>query len=298
MISASASGPATAVAGTQLTVTIHLSSLDGNPHAFESGRTSLTIVRDGRVVGQYEGGYADDATVATVSAGHVATTTVSGLLSGCPRGTVDPAAPDLTRQPLPPGAYQVVVVLPDVSRKPYGSLVTTPMPVQVTADPTALPSCGKVPVSLEPPQSRVAAVLQAPAQAKPGSTVRTQVQLRSNRGRPEQLDTGLPYEVLVVRNGSVVGRSDGPIAGVGLTITVPASGTTPMIDPAGGDPDHFGDVTLSGCPLPYKQDPNVASPSPRKPLPPGTYQLVAALDDRVGDKSGLLVAQPSTIEVR
>jgi hypothetical protein len=216
-------------------------------------------------------------------------------MAGCPERPVDDGAPDLTRKALPPGSYDIVAVLPDVSGKPSGSLVSTPLRVQVTADPQALPTCGDVPTSTEPPQSRIGGTLVGPSSAKAGSSVRVQVLMRSNRGRPEKLVSALPITVLVVRDGSVVGRTDGPVAGVGLELTVPASGTVPLLRPD-EEPAYFGDVTFSGCPATWP-DSTLSSPSPRTPLPPGAYQLVAVLEDDVDNDRGVLVTQPLSVQV-
>jgi hypothetical protein len=272
---------------------VHLHSLDGVQHVFEGGSGSALVLLHGRVVGEYEGALAASGIKVTVGAAAQPVLDAATLLAGCPDRPVDMVAPDLTRKALPPGPYDVVAVLPDAD----GQLVTPPLRVQVTADPHALPTCGDVPVSTEPPQSRVSGELTGPAQAKAGSTVRLQVQLRSNQGKPEPLETGLPADVLVVRGGYVVGRTDGPVAGVGLDLTVPAQGTIPLLSEEDQrNPLLAADVTLAGCPQPSGHG-TAVSASPRKPLPPGTYQLVAAIEDNGHGAPGVLVTQPLTVQV-
>ncbi|BEP12590.1 hypothetical protein acdb102_09010 [Acidothermaceae bacterium B102] len=295
LIAATASAPATAVAGSVLNVVVHLRSIDGKPHVFDSGWAPVLILQAGRIVGQYEGGVAAYGTETTVTAAEPRTADASGLLSGCPRHPLIDSAPDVSRKPLPAGTYQVVVSLPDLSGKPFGHLVTAPIPLQVTAYPTPLPTCGDVPASTGPSSDRIGAELIAPASAAAGSTVAVQVQLRSYRGKAEPLETGLPVEVLIVKDGLVVGRSDGPIAGVGIEVTVPPSGTTPLI-PSDAPANLNSAVTLSGCP--QTGDSSPPSPSPRQALPAGTYQLVADFeDDNIAGAPGVFVAEPATIRV-
>ena len=290
LIGATTTGPATAQSGSTIAVQVQLSSLDGRKHPFESGAAPVLILQHGQLVGEYMGGAADSATETTVTPGQPNATSASVLLAGCPSEPVDSGAPDLTRKALPPGVYQLEVDLPDVTSSPYGDLVSAPMTLQVTADPGALPSCGDVPVPSGP--ANVGAQLTAPATAKAGSTVQVQVELRTITGKAEPFESGLPVDVLIVQHGYVVGRTDGPIAGVGIGVTVPASGTVPLIGGgARAEANLNSDLTLSGCP--QTSDPSAPSPSPRRPLPPGTYQLVAG----VQNGTGMLVTEPATLTV-
>jgi hypothetical protein len=301
-VDATAVGPTSAKAATSLHLAVRLRSLDGKSHVFDTGVAAVLLLRDGKVVGQYEGAVAAVGIETTVPAtGQAASELAAEVqLSGCPTRPVDLASPDVTRKPLPAGEYEVVVVLPDVrAGGPFGNLVTAPIPLRVTAASEPLPTCGDVPVSDGPSRNRVGATLEVPTTARSGSTVPVQVQLRSTTGKAEPFDTGLPIDVLVVRDGSVVGRSDGPIAGVGLQLNVPAQGSLPMIDQKNRLPAYFGQVSLSGCPA----GPDGASPSPRVPLPPGSYQLVADVEDN-GDfhndnpgPHGRLVTQAVPIQV-
>lgn len=72
-----------------------------------------------------------------------------------------------------------------------------------------------------------------------------------------------------------------------------------MIDSeAAGNKLFNSDVTMSGCPDTSAAQPSgVIGPSPRKALPPGTYQLVAAMEDAHAGTNGILVSEPATIQV-
>ena len=249
LIGATLSGPATAPAGSVLSLVVHLRSLDGKSHKFDSGAAPVAILQAGRIVGEYQGAFAAYGTEQVVKPTQDSTSDVSVLLSGCPKLPLVDSAPDLTRKPLPAGDYQLVVDLPDVSGKPFGDLVSAPMDLHVTDYPSTLPTCGDVPASTGPSSEKLGGLLTAPAAAAAGSTVPVQVQLRSFRGKAEPLESGLPIEVLIVKDGLVVGRPDGPIAGVGIRVTVPPSGTTPLIPSDATSNKLFNSaVTLSGCP--------------------------------------------------
>jgi hypothetical protein len=244
--------PAPATTGSTLAVKVGLRSLDGKAHRLVLGEPQLLLVRNGKVVGQYKGAVAASAIGVTVPAATGTSLDASVLLSGCPTEPIDVSAPDLTREALPPGSYDIIAVVEDVTNGPGGNLVSAPAPLQVVTDPHALPTCGEVPASTEPPQSRIAGVLTGPSTARSGSTVRLQVMLRSNRGRPEKLQSALPFTVLIVRGGIVVGRTDDATAAVALDLTVPASGTIPLLH-RGNGPDSFGEVSLSGCPAAHNE---------------------------------------------
>lgn len=280
LVGASLTGPTTAVSGSELRLRVQLRSLDGRSHLFESGHSELSVLKQGRVVGEYEGGELAYGLQATVGASPIAPWEVTGLMAGCPRHPVDDGWPDLTRKPLPPGSYDVVAVLPDVSGKPSGDLVSAPLHVEVTADPKPLRSCGDVPVSTEPPQSRVTGTLTGPSTAKAGTTVQVQIALHSNLGRAEHFQTGTTIDVLAVRDGSVVGRAFLAHAGSQVEVTVPAQGDVPLLQPTA--------FTLSGCPEP----PDGTNPT-RAPLPRGTYQVVA----EIADGNGVLVTEPLQVLV-
>jgi hypothetical protein len=131
------------------------------------------------------------------------------------------------------------------------------------------------------------ASLTLPAAGRPGATVTGHVRIAA-RGRTATLNGDSPAPLEVIQNGTVVGEYNGAVAGTGIGGVLTRSGKS---YPVGG--------VLSGCPTGVD---NTAPDSTRKPLPAGTYQLVAIINyygEHQGGKPGyraqLVASTPITV---
>jgi hypothetical protein len=90
-------------------------------------------------------------------------------------------------------------------------------------------------------------------------------------------ESGLPVDVIIMRDGQVVGQYGGAVGGVGVARSV-----------GNGAPFSYpGDVRLAGCATTtLGSNPDAT----RSNLPPGDYQLVAVME-------GGLVSPPIDIRV-
>jgi hypothetical protein len=129
-----------------------------------------------------------------------------------------------------------------------------------------LRTCGAMPTSTSPLASSVVLTLSAPAAARSGTTINAVAVLRAIGATVTVPDAGLPVLVDVVQGSAVVGTYTGAIGGTGLAAAIDSRGqelpTAPLL--------------LSGCPsgrIDYAH-PDAS----RRPLPAGSYQLVAVLD--------------------
>lgn len=137
-----------------------------------------------------------------------------------------------------------------------------------SGSPSPLSSCGVIPVSNGPHARSVELTLTAPTAGRSGTLIKAMVSLRNLSGESVEVDTTMPPDLLITRNGVVVGRYGSAVAGLATSIALMQGGATSV--PA--------TVELSGCaPSPSAiPDPN----SVRSPLPPGEYQLVATIEDQ------------------
>ena len=163
-------------------------------------------------------------------------------------------------------------------------------------DPTApeprAASCGRVPGSTGPAARLADLRVTAPASAAAGATIAVQVVVDVHADGPRIITVPAASRLLITRGATVVGASEpgsGP-AEVPLPLT---AGTT---RPAQAAPAA---LTLVGC--------AGADGSTQKPLPPGTYGVVAVVaygqDPLQGAASGgakqfALVSAPWAISVR
>jgi hypothetical protein len=150
-------------------------------------------------------------------------------------------------------------------------------------------TCGLPLTSSGPDAARVVLTLTAPTQARSGSTV-TPTATFTVTGDGEIAGLlGQPVNVVIVRNGLIVGAYTGASGGTGVAVGNAASSN-------GGQAIPVAPVLLSGCPatrIDYGH-PNAT----RHPLPPGDYQLVAILEaDGYGVPTSLIVSAPRSIRV-
>jgi hypothetical protein len=93
---------------------------------------AVDIVQNGRVVGAYRGDVG--GTGLGARAGTTGTVPTEPLLvSGCPRGTIDHAHPDATRQPLIAGNYKLIATI-DTGEygRASGLIASAPVPLRIT----------------------------------------------------------------------------------------------------------------------------------------------------------------------
>lgn len=138
LVAATLHGPTSAVAGTDVAVSIVLRALTDRAVTMTSGLpVSVLVTRSGRIVGSYRGAVAGVGTSVTVLPGLSVPLGADGdytphvLLAGCTKGEASPVLPDSTRATLPPGEYDLVAVMEDAG----DVLVSAPLRITVTAPP-------------------------------------------------------------------------------------------------------------------------------------------------------------------
>lgn len=144
-----------------------------------------------------------------------------------------------------------------------------------TIPAAALPVCGMLPHSDGPSRTVVSVTLTGVHTAPAGSSIRLGVMAKSLTGKAEPLTAGSRVDVLIVRQGKVVGRYAGESApdGAGTTHV-----SKPVLLSGGGLNRVYGPtVLLSGCArgIITATDPDAT----RVPLPPGQYTLIGVLAD-------------------
>lgn len=107
--------PHVAVSGATILPSVQMRVRDGRAHVVaDLGQpVESYIIYAGRVVGKYSGviggGTGFGARLSADSSVRIPTSPL--LISGCPTGNIDPAQPDASRKPLPPGHYTLEAVL-------------------------------------------------------------------------------------------------------------------------------------------------------------------------------------------
>lgn len=131
-------GPGTAPSGTTVMLEVVMTARIAGPVDYFTGSPPAVLVAVGdQVVGRYDGAVGGVGRAGHLTPGQAATFPASVLLSGCSRHP-DPAHPDASREPLPPGQYQLVAVMEDGNGQGnIGSLVSEPLPVVITASTAA-----------------------------------------------------------------------------------------------------------------------------------------------------------------
>jgi hypothetical protein len=147
-----------------------------------------------------------------------------------------------------------------------------------------IPTCGSLPRSHGDQANRIRLAVIGPNTAPGGTTIHPEVQARSLTGRAESLSGGGLPEIVIVRDGRIVGEYSGATAGLGFAIAVPATGHVTLTD-------VVPPVLLSGCP---SQDDGQTPNASRRELPPGDYGLVAVVAD---GKSTIYASPPASIRV-
>lgn len=100
---------------------------------------------------------------------------------------------------------------------------------------------------------------------------------------------GEPAFVVIVRDGKVVGRYLGAVAGAGLAIRAEARS-------ARGQAVETAPLLLSGCPVGEMDF--VRPDATRQPLPAGEYQLIASMDGfEYGQPLSVLATAPISIRI-
>jgi hypothetical protein len=165
----------------------------------------------------------------------------------------------------------------------FAAVRRSPLPSR--AGPANLVTCGDAPGTTGHYPRGVTLRVIAPHTAKSATTIRPELELVSQHGRPRLIaDAGSDIESYILSGGHIVGRYSGSIGGTGLGIRL---GQTPIRL-------HTIPLLLSGCPTGAIDS---AHPDAnRVPLPPGRYQIVASLQS---DKTGAwtMTTPPTAIQV-
>jgi hypothetical protein len=149
----------------------------------------------------------------------------------------------------------------------------------VTIAAGALPVCGVLPHSDGPSRSLLSVTLTGVHTAAAGSSISLGVVARSLTGETQRLNTGNSVDVLITRNGKVIGRYPGASAPDGVG-TIPV-GKPVLLSAPGAIRVFSPTVLLSGCARGTitSTDPDAS----RVPLPPGQYTLIGVLTDNPKD---------------
>jgi hypothetical protein len=158
----------------------------------------------------------------------------------------------------------------------------------------ALPVCGVLPLSDGPSRTVLSVTLTGAHTAPAGSSISLGVVARSLTGKTQRLATGNSVDVLIMRDGKVIGRYPGAsapdsvgISQVGKPVLLSAPGVYKVYSPT---------VLLSGCARGTisATDPDAS----RVPLPPGQYTLIGVLTDNPKDgQVPVLDTQPFPLTV-
>jgi hypothetical protein len=147
-------------------------------------------------------------------------------------------------------------------------------------------TCGSEPVSFGAYPRELAIKLIAPRTATAGTTIHPSLQVRSLDGLPHSVDDAAqPVESVVVYRGKVVGKYKGTLSGTGFAFHL--SGHEMHSIPT-------NPLLLSGCTSGHVN--SVHPNATRKPLPPGKYELEAALVADSGNWQ--LVSPPESVTIR
>ena len=146
-----------------------------------------------------------------------------------------------------------------------------------------LATCGRVPDNKGPAHTTLRATLHvAPGVLHSGERVSVGMVFQSRSGAAASFDTSNP-EIVIAREGRVVGKYVGGNAGTGLGVSVEGASTETL--PAV--------ITLRGCSTgivdPYNPD------SSRPLLPPGNYELIAVAQEAVSDDPSTIVSEPAKV---
>lgn len=151
-----------------------------------------------------------------------------------------------------------------------------------------LPTCGVALASNGPLAQRLHLALEGPAEGPSGGQYAAHLVVSSTSGAVKVM-TSNNIDLLIVKDGAIVGRSGRPVAGTGLAYT---------LDPRA--PQTFPvSVTLSGCPSQISSPAGGDIDTTRKPLPAGDYVLIARMDDDTNGEQNAanLVSQPLVVHV-
>ena len=139
-LTAKIDGPTAAPSGATFTAQVAITTTQPTVDLSSSSVVTLLITQGHAIVGRTELPGAATAFEPTITPTTPATLPASITLSGCARPPLDQTNADLTRQPLPPGAYTIYAVVVEYdgdSETDQANLVSAPFPIQITADPTA-----------------------------------------------------------------------------------------------------------------------------------------------------------------
>jgi hypothetical protein len=142
-------------------------------------------------------------------------------------------------------------------------------------------ACGTLPSATSTLNQDTRVTLRAIDSAVSGTRIHLEVVVSTNRERLELATPPFP-PVLIVRGDEVVGKYTGDVnsSGMVLSLTQARPAETPT------------SVLLSGCPT---QQDSADPDGSRKPLPPGTYDLVAVLED--SGNGGSLISDRLSIQI-
>ena len=167
-----------------------------------------------------------------------------------------------------------------------GAVVSLLAGCHSTAPGPRLATCGPLPVSNGRDAGQVEARLDLPGVAASGGTLHGQIVVSA--AHPVSFVSGQPFEVLILRDGHVVG---GGFYGVAV------AGTGIGVEPKPGRPFHYPvSVVIRGCPASGDEN---SWPKNRPALPAGDYNVVAAVEDTppANTGTGHLLTAPHALHV-
>jgi len=144
---------------------------------------------------------------------------------------------------------------------------------------SALSTCGVVPKSDGPLASQVDVQVIARSTAVSGSTFGAAIQIRSKTTATVPVESVSIVNLLITKDGHIVGRQLGPSAGTGASFDVTPASYAQMTT----------EVAVAGCGdyQPGESLPDATDDAPdttRAPLPPGDYTIYAVVTACDGPK--------------
>lgn len=147
---ATVSAPPSAASGSTIHPDLSIRALGDQPVRLDTGQPApVYITQHGEVVGRYGGLVGGTGLGMTLTSKPTAIPVASLLLSGCSRGPIDFAHPDASRQPLPPGRYQIVATLAGGRHNHEWQIASTPSDITITnAPPTPDYACQRLSIDV------------------------------------------------------------------------------------------------------------------------------------------------------
>lgn len=133
-------GPTAAPSGGTFTARVDITTTQPTVDLSSSTAVTLLIAQGNMIVGRTLLPAAAAGFEPTITPNTPATLPASTMLTGCAIPPLDPTNADLTRQPLPQGAYTIYAVVEEYdgdNETDLTNLVSAPFPIQITAAPAS-----------------------------------------------------------------------------------------------------------------------------------------------------------------